>query len=83
MAQRTQEEGVKPRRLKKLTPHEQRVAWAESGHIEATGPARSGGPAAGKRHLISRAASSGKPFVVRSVSIRPVFSALIPIERSR
>jgi hypothetical protein len=31
----TAEEGAKPRRSRKLTPHEQRVRWAESGDIEA------------------------------------------------
>jgi hypothetical protein len=34
MSQRTQQEGVRPRRSKKLTPHEQRIRWAENGDVE-------------------------------------------------
>jgi hypothetical protein len=35
------QEGDRPRWSRKLTPHEQRICWAEDGDVEATGPARS------------------------------------------
>jgi len=34
MSQRTQQEGVRPRRSRKLTPHEQRIRWAANGNVE-------------------------------------------------
>jgi hypothetical protein len=34
MSGRTQPEGARPRRSRKLTPHEQRIHWAENGDIE-------------------------------------------------
>ena len=33
MSQRTQQEGVRPRRSRKLMPHEQRIRWAEDGDV--------------------------------------------------
>ena len=31
----TQQEGARPRRSRKLTPHEQRIRWAEAGDVES------------------------------------------------
>ena len=31
----TTQEGARPRRPRKLTPHEQRVRWAEDGDVES------------------------------------------------